>query len=352
MSRGFPEPWLRKGRGYFVTLDGVQHNLRTSDEAEAHKRWHELMAARSETRRLDADPFVADLLALFCDWAQNQLAPASYVWYRNYLRSLITTFERDLRVSDFKPFDVTNWIDVNPQWGQGGRRGAITAVKRAFSWAVEQGLILSSPVAHIKRPPAPRRTTTLSVKQRKLIFDSASDQVFRDLLFVVERTGVRPQEVCRVEARHFDEKKGTWEFPMEEHKTGEKTGRFRIVYLPPAVIELSSLLARKHPVGPLFRNSRGNPWNANTVRLRFKRLQRRFPHDLPDDLCMYLYRHTYATDALERGVGLATVAELLGHSDASTLARVYQHVGDRHEHMRDAAVRASTGSASRQARAS
>ena len=37
MSRGNPEPWLRKGRGYFVTLGGVQHNLRTADKAEAYR---------------------------------------------------------------------------------------------------------------------------------------------------------------------------------------------------------------------------------------------------------------------------------------------------------------------------
>jgi hypothetical protein len=40
MSRGNPEPWLRKGRGYYVTIDGVQHNLRTADKAAAHTRWH------------------------------------------------------------------------------------------------------------------------------------------------------------------------------------------------------------------------------------------------------------------------------------------------------------------------
>jgi hypothetical protein len=33
MPRGNPEPWLCQGRGYFVTLHGVQHNLRTADKA-------------------------------------------------------------------------------------------------------------------------------------------------------------------------------------------------------------------------------------------------------------------------------------------------------------------------------
>ena len=323
MSRGNPEPWLRKCRGYFVTLDGVQHNLRTHDKAEAFKRWHRLIADQGQApRQLDDDPLVVVLLAVFCEWTEKHLAPASYVWYRKYLRGLVKQLDRDLKTSRFKPYDITQWLDHNPQWGLSGRRGAITAAKRAFSWAEQQGLIDRSPIAHMQRPAAPRRSTTLTAEQRQLIRDSAKDQAFKDLLFAAEMTGVRPQEIRRVEARHFDEGKGTWLFPVEENKTGEKTGRPRVVFLPPPVVELCRRLAKEDPEGPLFRNSRGRPWSADTIRLRFKRLRKRLAGKLPDDLCMYLYRHTYATDALENGLNPITVAELLGHSDASMLSRV------------------------------
>jgi hypothetical protein len=51
MSRGNPEPWLRKGRGYFVTLGGVQYNLRTHDKNEALKRWHRPRRRAADRRR-------------------------------------------------------------------------------------------------------------------------------------------------------------------------------------------------------------------------------------------------------------------------------------------------------------
>ena len=41
---------------------------------------------------------------------------------------------------------------------------------------------------------------------------------------------------------------------------------------------------------------------------------------------LYAFRHSFATHALERGVDSVTVAVLMGHSDPSMLAKVYQHL--------------------------
>ena len=41
---------------------------------------------------------------------------------------------------------------------------------------------------------------------------------------------------------------------------------------------------------------------------------------------LYAFRHSFATQALERGIDSVTVAVLMGHSDPSMLAKVYQHL--------------------------
>ena len=48
---------------------------------------------------------------------------------------------------------------------------------------------------------------------------------------------------------------------------------------------------------------------------------------------LYALRHAWATRALESGVDALTVAILMGHSDPSTLAKVYQHLSHNPEHM-------------------
>src|SRR5262249_24529435 len=62
------------------------------------------------------------------------------------------------------------------------------------------------------------------------------------------------------------------------HKTAGKTGEVRVVYLSPALQELTRKLAALYPEGPLFRSTRRfqgvrRPWTPNGVRCRFKRLR-------------------------------------------------------------------------------
>ncbi|MBT4868311.1 MAG: tyrosine-type recombinase/integrase [Planctomycetaceae bacterium] len=341
MSRRRPQPWFRPSRNtWYVAVNGKLVNLNTADRDEAFGRWHELMVQSPEP---PDSPTVAVLiiLAAFAEWAEKHTKPMTYDWYRRFLESFGRSISSDLRVADLKPFHVTRWLDGNPQWGDSGRRGAITSLKRAFQWALDEGYIDRSPVASIKKPPTPRRETVLTKEQEKIVLAEASDEVFRNLLTAIQETGVRPQEIWRVEARHVDLENKLWVFPIGENKTGRKTQKPRIVFLTPTALEITRKLMKKHLNGPLFRNSRGEPWTPNAVRCRFRRLRNRLSDKLPSNLCTYVFRHTYATNALERGVDPITLAELMGHRDATMVSRVYQHLDKRVEHMKNAALRAT-----------
>ena len=53
-----PKPWFRKGRGWFVTINGKQHNLGRNKEA-AHQQFYRLMQMPLETQRIFASTIFA-----------------------------------------------------------------------------------------------------------------------------------------------------------------------------------------------------------------------------------------------------------------------------------------------------
>jgi integrase len=143
---------------------------------------------------------------------------------------------------------------------------------------------------------------------------------------------------------------------LRRHKTAKKTGRPRVVYLCPEAVELTREQMARHAEGPLFVNSRGQPWTRNAVRIRFRNLRRK--HPALTGVIAYTYRSSFATDALEARVPEASVAALLGHTlearvpeasvaallghtSTATLHRFYNRLSARVGHLKDAAATAT-----------
>ena len=232
---------------------------------------------------------------------------------------------------------------------------------------------------------------TLDEYQRLLSFIPNSP--FRDLVVVTWETGCRPQESLRVEARCVDQRNQRWVFPLAESK-GKKAPR--IVYLTDQAMEITRRLAMMNPKGRLFRNANGRAWTTDAVNCAFDRLRIRMGKAVIKDrresvadnevrrlastlkktrtvkgrvvekteadlqceakrkliagkaceliprYSLYALRHSWATRALQGGTDALTVAILMGHSDPSTLAKVYQHLTHDPQHLLDKAKKAAS----------
>jgi integrase len=231
---------------------------------------------------------------------------------------------------------VKTWLKEK-SYNPTSQNRAISAVKRAFNWAVEEEHIARNPVGHIRKPTSLERDRVLTTEERQLILPSIKDECFRDFLAGMSLTGCRPGEVARVAAEGIDLERGLWTF--EKHKTAKKTGRPRVVYLCPEALELTRRLLAKNPVGPIFRNTRGMPWTRNAIRVRFRNLRDKHPE--LKGVIAYTYRSSFATDALEAGVPDATVSALLGHTNTATLHKFYARLSHKVDHLKEAAAKAT-----------
>src|SRR5205823_2345455 len=95
----------------------------------------------------------ASVCDLFLEHSQKHHEPETYRWYQSFLQDFCEHHGK-LAVADLKPFHVNRWLDAHDGWGPGGRRHAVICVKRAFSWAADEGLIPDSPIRKVKKPQA------------------------------------------------------------------------------------------------------------------------------------------------------------------------------------------------------
>lgn len=146
---------------------------------------------------------------------------------------------------------------------------------------------------------------------------------FAQLIRLLMLTGCRVGEICRGRWEWVNEKAAVIVVPAQRHKTGEKTGKDRVVHVPPAAIRiLRELRLKSNSDWIIAGDGDGHLvgyqklWNELMTLAKIKNLK---VHDL---------RHDYASVALTKvGLTLPQVGKLLGHASPVTTDR-YAHLID------------------------
>lgn len=333
--------WYVKSAGRNIRLD--------PDQDKAKKLFGEMVAAERPESPLAPFAAIADA---FLAHAKANVALKTYLGYSKFIVSFCRLY-KDTRARELKPFHVTRWLEKQVTWNSETKRGAIAAVKRVCNWAVAEGLLDRNPLAGVRKPAPSRRSTligsdhhramvlaedggrkpgkraaTLGIKPRR------RDVAFRPVLIALKHSGARPGMVASVRVEDVAPDLSCW--VMNEHKTRKKTGRALIIYLSPCLQTLTRLAIGNRTSGPLFVNSLGKAWTVNAIRCRLRELRRKL--GLPEGMVPYSYRHTFITTALVNGVGMATVAELAGHSDLKMISQHYGHLDAKADHLKKAAA--------------
>ena len=386
------KPWFRKSnRRWYVWFNGKQVNL-GPDKQAADQQFHALMALPKEHRSIPNTPDIslAEVADHFLDWVQRHRAPDTYEWYRYRLERLCRKYPKMMAMA-LRPYHIDDWVsefDVS----QSTQRNFLRSIKRCYRWAKRQGYLADNPIAEIEVPSAEARDVAISKQEFDRLLAFVRNDSFRDLLITTWESGCRPQESLRVEARHVDVANQRWVFHQSESKTKRIS---RVVYLTDTAMRITESQMQRYPTGPLFRNAQGKCWTKDSVGCAFgaiqvrmgkevmaaqgiavnddeierfiptlnpnrttrgrqepkppaqlrceakRKLTQRLAAQLAPRYSLYALRHSFATNALRKGIDSMTVAVLLGHKDPSTLARVYQHLNQNPQHLLSEARRAA-----------
>jgi integrase len=325
-------------QGYFCTINGERHCLAKGPEDDpevkeaAERKYHELML--NAPGGLDGDRATCEeILARYIAAVRNHRKPSTLdIWQRIY--DAFNLELGNIKARDLKLYMVTAWLTKmeedrphpthgTTRWNSGTRFIAITALKAAFNWAVEQEILSRNPIAKLKKPRARSRggDQLLNAADHEKLSKRAQARL-KDFILAMHETGARPGEVAKVTAADFHPDIGAW--VLSDHKT-ERLGRKRVIYLTPRLVDLTRHLAEKYPAGPLFRNRCGRPWSLKTLDMAFLRLRKQLGLKR---VSPYSYRHLFATEFLLKGGSMAVLAELLG----DTVAMIEHHYGHLREH--------------------
>jgi len=177
------------------------------------------------------------------------------------------------------------------------------------------GLPVKVPVV---RKPRARRVEALSGEEVARLIAAARDTLDLLIVALLFETGLRAREAVELRLRDID-------FSRREIRVrSAKYGEERVVLYGPLTEQaLRRWLAENPPRGP---GDRLLGISYSGLYKRLKSLARRAGLD-PRRVRPHVLRHTFATEALRRGVPLPAVQRLLGHRDIK-VTQVYLHLLD------------------------
>lgn len=321
--------WFWEARQTWAVIINGKRHLLGKEEAEAHRLFAELKEANA--MQGDASS-VRDVMNTYLAYLKGNASANAHRVSRWAIRSLPPTLLKT-DAHALTPRSVSKWIH-SKTWSSSTKKGVLGIYLSAFNHAVKEGTLKANALKGIYVPPSRSRgeEAVITPTTYSRLLDATQGDCFQDIMIALKMTGCRPSEACKVKASDFNAEAGTW--TLAEHKTAKKTGRKRVIVLPPQLVAICRRLALAHPDGTLFRQRSGKAWNTCTMKHRFQVLSRQ----LGVKVFAYAFRHSFATERLLNGMTGDMVAALLGNSPAM-LHKHYSHLLTDTQRLRNALLR-------------
>jgi len=272
----------------------------------------------------------------FLEWSKGQHRPKTHELHsgncgtlRKFFRGVWLDEITQGMVEDFKTARIREY-----RWGeQKGSTVSVVTVNRAlstlcllFNYAERCGYQVSNPVKHVEFFSEQGRERIISLEEEGGYMASAS-QPLKDIARIMLDTGMRPEEVFRIERANIDLAQRTIVNPF-----GKTRAARRKLTMTEEVWAILKKRAGSSASKYLFPSPDNSERPIGSVRKAHDGAVRRAK--VKPAFRLYDLRHTYASRAVMAGVDLPTRGALLGHT---TIQMTMRYVHPAEEHKREAA---------------
>lgn len=289
-----------------------------------------------------------ELMTAWLDRCERErVKPRTYSRYKGLIVRHILPVLGDTQIDDLGRRQISEFLTAHRAGGNlrgGGALSAsgtnliLTVLNAAFAYACDMELLTVNPCDRIRRAPTPpsRVDAFTREEQRRLegaIAASEDRRLFGIRLCLY--TGLRIGELLGLEWQDVDLEKGIlhigktvyrakdprgeWQLFVDRPKTAASE---RTIPLPDYLAEDLRIYRRSARSEFVVENKKADRMSIRSYQYLFERLTVKAG---VRKLNFHALRHTFATRALECGMDIKTLSELMGHKNATITLNRYAH---------------------------
>ena len=286
----------------------------------------ELAEGRAGIARQIPSPIFEDFVNNeYLPWSkkQHQAHPRTHKRYKVAARPLIAFFGKlhldAITSSHVEKFKLTRSEEIS----SAGTNRDLAALRFILNIAMRLGYLICNPVIGVRfLPEGPGCMRIISHEEQQKYLAVASS-LLRDVATMMLETGMRPEEVFTIQKENVHLIKRYLFVP-----SGKTRFARRNVPLTEATVEILKRRLAKAK-GPLFFLTGEDP-NKPLTTIHNAHLKALKASKVKPPFRLYDLRHTFGSRSAMAGVDLATLKELMGHSNISTTMR-YVHPTPEHK---------------------
>lgn len=277
---------------------------------------------------------------IFADYVQMwynaykkpNITSGTAMYYKGLLNNHILPYLGNMKVRDITPMQVTTLLgDLSKRYSKSHQGVILILLKEIFDSAVDNGLILRSPIPKGQKPMGRARVKkqALTEEQENTLLErvSARSPEAYLLTLMALKTGMRIGEIIALDWEHIDLDKriirvqktlavSKDERSFEVVDRTKSSAGIRDIPIPESLFR--ALLRVPEKTGLLFEDGK----NAEQ---RVRYALERESSDFGISVTPHVLRHTYITRLVQSGVSIPEVQYLAGHSSSDITLDIYTH---------------------------
>ena len=280
-------------------------------------------------------------------YKKNRVKIGTYTSYKRYFDCAIKDRLGNKRIADIRGEHIQKLYNdlTKEEYALSSIKIVSAVLNGCMQQAMRNGLIERNPVKLAELPRQTEKETrqALTKEQQSLFMKYAKESYLYNLFAVMLRTGMRNGEMRGLKYTDIDKKQNVIHVQrtlkyIEGRGFFEDTPKTRTskrdIPLTKDILELLEAQRRYWGFqvtrldGYLFCNENGEPLSRERVQAEIDRIIKRIRADKHDfeRITSHVFRHTFATRAIEAGMQPQVLKTILGHSSLAMTMDLYSHV--------------------------